>query len=129
MALCREQALKLTISVFGTLTGPNVDLTYCLYGRRLACLCFSPVEYRPQWRSQDLEVGGTGGLGDGSPPAGPSGRAPGGRLGRSPHESSQHITDIWLLNHAQFCVFIKSTRVASKNLGCSACLFAELSSN
>jgi len=25
---------------------------------------------RTQWRSQDLQVGGTGGLGNGSPPAG-----------------------------------------------------------
>jgi len=35
-----------------------------------------------QWRSQDLEVGGTGGLGNGSPPAGSRGRAPGGWFGR-----------------------------------------------
>ena len=33
---------------------------------------------RIQWRSQDTEVGCTGGLGNGSTPAGSRGRAPGG---------------------------------------------------
>jgi len=41
--------------------------------------------YCDQWRSQDLEVGGTEGLGEGRPQRGPS---------------SQHITDIWLPNYA-----------------------------
>jgi len=34
--------------------------------------------------------------------------------GRSPHDSSQHTTDIWLLNHAQFCVFSQSAWAAGK---------------
>jgi len=34
-----------------------------------------------QWRSQDLEVGGTGGLENGSPPAVSRGRAPVGWFG------------------------------------------------
>ena len=29
-------------------------------------------------------------------------------------ESSQHITDIWLLNHAQFCAFSQTARAACK---------------
>jgi len=61
-----------------------------------------------QWRSQDLEVGGTGGLGNGSPPVGSRGIAPGGWFGGGGIASRKLIAvikDIWLPNHAQFCVF------------------------
>jgi len=60
-----------------------------------------------QWRSQDLEVGGTGGLGNGSPPGGSRGRAPGGWFGGgiASRKLIAVIKDIWLPNHAQFCVF------------------------
>jgi len=46
-----------------------------------------------QWRSEDLEVGGTRRLGPEVPK-----RVQGG-------QSSQHITDIWLRSYAEFCVF------------------------
>jgi len=51
--------------------------------------------------------GGTGGLGNGSPPAGSRGRAPGGWFGGSiaSRKLIAVIKDIWLPNHAQFCVF------------------------
>jgi len=69
-----------------------------------------------QWRSQDLEVGGTESLRDGSPPAESRGRAPGVGLGAKPPppESSQHITDIWLPNHARFCEFSRIAWAAGK---------------
>ena len=59
---------------------------------------------RKQWRSQDLEVGGTGGLGNGSPPAESSGRATGGWFGGgiASRKLIAVIKDIWLPNHAQF---------------------------
>ena len=70
-----------------------------------------------QRRSQGLEVGGTEGLGDGSPPAGSRCRG---------------ITDIWLPDMHNFVYLSKVHKPLvkhEKNLGCSACLFAELSSN
>ena len=59
-----------------------------------------------QWRSQDLEVGGTGCLGNGSPQRGP-GTEPlvGGSGGTASRKLIAVIEDIWLPNHAQFCVF------------------------
>ena len=49
--------------------------------RQMHRLCSAYVGNANQWRSQDLEMGGTGGLGNGSPPAGSRGRAPGGWFG------------------------------------------------
>jgi len=49
-----------------------------------------PMSLRGQWRCQDLDLGGTGGLGNGSPPAGSSGRAPGGRFGGGPSLPKAH---------------------------------------
>jgi len=109
MALCREQALKLTISVFGTLTGPIVDLTYCLYGRRLACLCFSPVEYRPQWRSQDLEVGGTGGLGTEVPQQGPVAEPLVGGWGEAPRKLTAYYGYLAVKPCTILCIYQKYT--------------------
>jgi len=50
-----------------------------------------------QWRSQDSEAGGTGGLGNGSPPARSGGRAPGGWFGggAQPPESSWQLLRIF----------------------------------
>jgi len=52
--------------------------------------------------------------------AGSRGRAPGGRSG-----SSQHIMDICLPKHAQFCVFSYTVHEPlvkhEKQIGCSAC--------
>jgi len=65
-------------------------------------------EGRLQWRSQDSAVGGTEGLGDGSPPAWCRGRV-------SVFSQRAHVT-------------VDSTAADvlkhEKNLGCSACLFA-----
>ena len=59
-----------------------------------------------QWRSQDLEVGGTPIVcGTEVPQRGPGAHWWGVRGTKPPPESSQHIADIWLPNHAQFCVF------------------------
>jgi len=47
-------------------------------------------------------------------------------------ESSQHITDIWLPDRHNFVYLGKLHEPLvkhGKNLGCSACLFAELSSD
>ena len=64
----------------------------------------NPLSYR-QWRSQDLEVGARG-LGNEGPPAGSRGRAPGGWFGGiASRKLIAVIKDIWLPNHAQFCVF------------------------
>jgi len=51
--------------------------------------------------------GGTGGLGNGSPPGGSRVRAPGGWFGGgiASRKLIAAINDIWLPNHAQFCVF------------------------
>ena len=52
--------------------------------------------------------GGTVGLGNESPPAGSRGRAPGKWFGGGRIASRKLIAvikDIWLSNHAQFCVF------------------------
>jgi len=72
-----------------------------------------PVTYRDgipahrQWRSQDFAGGGTEGLENGSPPAGSKSRAPSGwfRGGIASRKLIAVIKDIWLPNHAQFCVF------------------------
>jgi len=61
-----------------------------------------------QWRSQDLEVGGTwslvggtGGLENGGPPAGLRGTAPDGWFGGiASRKLIAVIKDIWLPNHA-----------------------------
>jgi len=45
------------------------------------CHAPTPAIETNQWRSQDSEVGGTGGLGNGGPQAGFRGRAPGGWFG------------------------------------------------
>ena len=52
-------------------------------------------------------MGGTEGLGDEDPPAGSRGRAPGGWFGGgiASRKLIAVINDIWLPNHAQFCVF------------------------
>jgi len=53
-------------------------------------------------------------------------------MGYASPESSQHITYIWLPNRAQFLYLAKVDAPLvkrEKNLRCSVCLFAELSSN
>jgi len=60
-----------------------------------------------QWRSQDLEVGTQWVWGTEVPQRSPGAEPLVGVSGGEapPPESLQHITDIWLPNHAQFCVF------------------------
>ena len=48
------------------------------------------------------------------PTAGFRGRAAGVRFGVKAPESSRHITDIWLPNHLQFCVFSQTAWAVGK---------------
>jgi len=57
------------------------------------------------WRSHHLGVERAQEMGTEVPQRGP---------GTKPPESLQHITDIWLPHHAQFCVFSQTARAASK---------------
>jgi len=74
--------------------------------RRAGCL--------EQWCGQDFEVGeAQGPWGMEVPKRGARADPLVGIRGRSPPpESSQHITDIWLPNYAQFCVF-SNTKIST----------------
>ena len=78
-------------------------------------------------------MGGTGGLGDGSPPAGSRCRPPGGRVReRSPPKAHSilRISGCQTMHNFAYSARLHEPLVKrEKNLGCSACLFGELSSN
>ena len=75
----------LTVDGQEYLVMPYPVLQFFLFPTRLLCsdcsrICYVAfsvaLRFNQQWRSQHLDVGGTAGLGDRSPPAGSRGQAP-----------------------------------------------------
>jgi len=102
---CRTGVSSGTLYTLGCRVWATFTYTLVMLAQYCAILVFlwAPVS---QWSSQDLEVGGTGGLGNGSPQRG-LGAEPlvGGSGGIASRKLIAVIKDIWLSNHAQFCVF------------------------
>ena len=110
--------------------------TYQLQSQRDIRQCLSagnaslyPTVRCDQWRRQDLEVGGTGSLGDGSPPAGPGAEPLVGCSGGEDPRKRRIFGYQTVLSFVYLAKLHEPLVKHEKNLGCSACLFAELSSN
>ena len=72
-----------------------------------------------QWRSQDLEVGAQGVWGTEVPQRGPGAEPSGGWFGGiASRKLIAVIKDIWLPNHAQFCVGPSLAQRRSQEFSC-----------